>query len=435
MTADGQLYANLGNDGLGNHIATTSLDMAGYAVVNVSTIGFTGLDGGIVLAPYLDKTRNYAYSQGVAIGSNTYDNYSSGVGIGYNAYGNSGNGVGVGYGANNNNSSGVGIGNNASGNATFGVGVGNDSSGNGPFGVGVGNNASGNSNFGVGMGSGASGNTDHAVGIGAYSSSNKPYGSALGAYSYAASSSVALGSYAKANAKESIAIGAGTVNNDEGTANFGAYSINTSSSINAYALKISTGFGPILAVSSAGVKIGDLSYSSESLLSVQGLATDKNFGLEDISLGLETIMRTKGTGLEDIVAGGNFEVDVAGSDQASLVGGLRTSLRFNSLSHTKQAIGLMVDSLSNSGTIDTTYGIYIGTMTAGTQTNVPYALYSADKNAVGYFAGKVGIGTDTPAAKLEVTGGAIKATGGLIIETRTSDPVVPVTGQMWLRVD
>lgn len=46
--------------------------------------------------------------------------------------------------------------------------------------------------------------------------------------------------------------------------------------------------------------------------------------------------------------------------------------------------------------------------------------------------GNAGIGTNSPITKLEVVGGAIKATGGLIIETRTSDPASPAMGQMWL---
>jgi len=50
-------------------------------------------------------------------------------------------------------------------------------------------------------------------------------------------------------------------------------------------------------------------------------------------------------------------------------------------------------------------------------------------------SGNVGIGTTSPGAKLEVQGGSIRATGGLIIETRTTDPTTPATGQMWLRTD
>ncbi len=47
--------------------------------------------------------------------------------------------------------------------------------------------------------------------------------------------------------------------------------------------------------------------------------------------------------------------------------------------------------------------------------------------------GNVGIGVN-PTAALEV-GGLTKATGGLVIETRTSDPSGALPGQIWLRTD
>ena len=60
-------------------------------------------------------------------------------------------------------------------------------------------------------------------------------------------------------------------------------------------------------------------------------------------------------------------------------------------------------------TITNAYGVYIAnSATTGTITN-RYDLYASSANANNYFAGKVGIGTKTPAAKLEVNGdGAVR---------------------------
>jgi hypothetical protein len=68
------------------------------------------------------------------------------------------------------------------------------------------------------------------------------------------------------------------------------------------------------------------------------------------------------------------------------------------------AAGLYIDNLVNTGTITTTYGIYIGSVTAGTQTNHAFSLYASDSASYNYFAGSVGIGTTAPAVALAVVG-------------------------------
>lgn len=76
----------------------------------------------------------------------------------------------------------------------------------------------------------------------------------------------------------------------------------------------------------------------------------------------------------------------------------------NSTANITTASGLMVDALVNTGTITNTYGVYVGTVTAGTQTNPPYSFYAADTSAYNYFGGFVGIGISTPTAPLQIGG-------------------------------
>src|SRR3989344_4767284 len=78
--------------------------------------------------------------------------------------------------------------------------------------------------------------------------------------------------------------------------------------------------------------------------------------------------------------------------------------------------------------------------TAGSTANDGFALIKASNNNAFLWNYELrniifGIGPAAPETKLEVVGGPIKATGGLIIETRNDDPDSPETGRMWLRTD
>ncbi|MFH1618521.1 MAG: hypothetical protein ABIG11_01300, partial [bacterium] len=220
MTGLGEIYASkfIGDisgasglpagDNLGNHVATTTLNMAGFQINNVSTI--TVLDGSVVIVPPGTGGSNYTY--GISIGSNTYNNYNSGIGVGRNAYNNYQYGVGVGESAYNNYGVGVGVGNNASNNYSGGVGVGI--------------NAFNNYNYGVGVGVNTYNNRQYGVGVGAYSQNNSYYGTGVGAYTSSKSSAAALGYYARANQVDSLALGAGANANAMRSVCIGAYCVN-----------------------------------------------------------------------------------------------------------------------------------------------------------------------------------------------------------------
>ena len=66
-------------------------------------------------------------------------------------------------------------------------------------------------------------------------------------------------------------------------------------------------------------------------------------------------------------------------------------------------------------------------------------LWSESGSNIYYDGGNVGIGTDSPSTKLQVKGGAINASGGLIIQQVHSqeeeDELNPAVGQIWLRTD
>ncbi|MBI4596789.1 MAG: hypothetical protein HY737_00115 [Candidatus Omnitrophica bacterium] len=61
-------------------------------------------------------------------------------------------------------------------------------------------------------------------------------------------------------------------------------------------------------------------------------------------------------------------------------------------------------------------------------------LRSASNTFLATQGGNVGIGTDNPTTKLEVRGGPVKTTGGLILQVVPAGgaPAAPEVGQMWV---
>ncbi|KND48325.1 MAG: hypothetical protein AB198_01235, partial [Parcubacteria bacterium C7867-003] len=57
--------------------------------------------------------------------------------------------------------------------------------------------------------------------------------------------------------------------------------------------------------------------------------------------------------------------------------------------------GFKVNDISNAGTIGNMYGVHVGDLTTGTQTNTPFSFYASDGASFNYFAGSTGIGTST----------------------------------------
>ncbi len=183
-----------------------------------------------------------------------------------------------------------------------------------------------------------------------------------------------------------------------------------SSTESPFALLVSTAPDrPILAVSTAGyVYVGGVHDSTITLMSVEARLGDPFPGQEDIRVALSARVDTDGSGFEDIAAAGNFEVEIRENDLLNAAVALRTAVDAEDLSQVGRVIGLLVERPENSGTIQRTFGVYIATQTAltGTQSQV-YGLYSEDPAAYNYFGGRVGIGTSSPQEALQIAEGNV----------------------------
>jgi len=174
----------------------------------------------------------------------------------------------------------------------------------------------------------------------------------------------------------------------------------------------------IFFVSSGGiVGMGDftgVSVDTAAAVQIASRLTGASNGLEDTRMGLFVESHTDGSlDSSDLLVGANLEATLRGADAPSLVSALRLKVRRENspTGNVDRAMGLFIDDLQNEagGTINNTYGIFIGDQSSGSQNNDPYALFSVDPNARSYFAGSVGIARSVIEARLDVAAAGLGA--------------------------
>ncbi|HNW43353.1 MAG TPA: hypothetical protein PKI19_02545, partial [Elusimicrobiales bacterium] len=208
-----------------------------------------------------------------------------------------------------------------------------------------------------------------------------------------------------------------------------------------YVLLVGTGSSTSLVVTSSGtVGVGTANPSTMTYLNVQARSHNGTAG-EDYTSALMSTIYAEGTDSKDGVSGGHFNASVNSDTPLKYLIGVYAALERRNGSGAADldnAAGIYIDQMKDVGTgagrINKTVGLYIATQTTTGQLNAPYAIYSEDPEARTFFAGEVGIGTETPRAALDVRGAAEapeiqiwRGGGGNIVSSMSATGVMAAT--------
>ncbi len=226
--------------------------------------------------------------------------------------------------------------------------------------------------------------------------------------------------YTGTNTSEMLHVNA-TSNNAGSTNEDGLYALNT----------VNPAVAPIVAYSPYGI-LGSVQTSSANvnnfviLTAVGGNAVNTYTGISNAAFyGTQSSAANASTGTIATMIGVRGVSDNQSTGTISSASGGTFSIKNDVAGAITNGYGVNILSPINAGTIGTTYGLYINSQTIGTQTNAPYALYQAGASDKNYFAGNVGIGTTSPATRLEVAGASV---AGVATTGVTSNASMRVSG-------
>ena len=443
MTSQGILYATLApgvGDNMGNHTATQRLNMGNYAIWSSSDISASAYQiyGSTVL--FVDGSNT---NVGIGAGASQKIQHDNTY-LGYNAgYAHTGNGIGN-----------IFIGSGAGENVTYSdynvfIGAwagGNENSSENIFiGAQAGMSATGSQNTMVGIFSGASLSNGEFNSFFGYNSgleaTTGSYATLIG-YEAGKNSTIGtynalLGAYAGRGAYGSAVYSSATV-----VGSLAGYSL-TSGSDNIFlgyraGYSVTSGTGNIV----IGYDKGTSAPAASNELNIGGVLFGK---LDDRTIGIST--RAPQAAL-DIVSTGtaaNIYAQIWRNGSGVVVASMTSEGKLfgdgSGLLGVSGGTNAAIEVSTISATASTPYGgisvttnVFVGG-SLGLGTNNPLAALEVRSYSDGRYTAVVSTSATADVYSVAVSSVGITHVNNLVIENRTSDPVAPVTGQIWFRVD